>query len=258
MGVLYSGKYKLLTTVPVAVASAMGTAIVPGLIAEFVRGHRDAMREKVAVAVKFNMIIAFPCMVGMSVLSGPILRTLRFWTDQNTLARNMLQLGSVSIVLFAFSTLTNGILQGINRLYVPVVHSAIALVTHAVVLGFLLDFTELNAYALMICNVLFAFIVSALNWRSVAKHLEYKQEIKKTFLLPLTASVFMGVSTRCLYDFLHLALSASISCVLSILFAIPVYFSALLVLKVVTKEEILRMPKGALMVKVLTKLKLLR
>ena len=138
------------------------------------------------------------------------------------------------------------------------VHSAIALVTHAVVLGFLLDFTELNAYALMICNVLFAFIVSALNWRSVAKHLEYKQEIKKTFLLPLTASVFMGVSTRCLYDFLHLALSASVSCVLSILFAIPVYFSALLVLKVVTKEEILRMPKGALMVKVLTKLKLLR
>lgn len=255
---IYSGKYKLLTTVPVAVASAMGTAIVPGLIAEFVRGNRDAMREKVAVAVKFNMIIAFPCMVGMSVLSGPILRTLRFWTDQNTLARNMLQLGSVSIVLFAFSTLTNGILQGINRLYVPVVHSAIALVTHAVVLGFLLDFTELNAYALMICNVLFAFIVSALNWRSVAKHLEYKQEIKKTFLLPLTASVFMGVSTRCLYDFLHLALSASVSCVLSILFAIPVYFSALLVLKVVTKEEILRMPKGALMVKVLTKLKLLR
>ncbi|MBO4652399.1 MAG: polysaccharide biosynthesis protein [Lachnospiraceae bacterium] len=255
---IYSGKYKLLTTVPVAVASAMGTAIVPGLIAEFVRGHREAMREKVAVAVKFNMIIAFPCMVGMSVLSGPILRTLRFWTDTNTLARNMLQIGSVSIVLFAFSTLTNGILQGINKLYVPVVHSAIALVVHAVVLGFLLDHTTLNAYALMICNVLFAFIVSALNWRSVAKYLDYKQEIKKTFLLPLTAAIFMGVSTRCLYDFLHLALSASVSCVLSIIFAVPVYFAALIVLKAVTKEEILRMPKGAMLVKVLTKFRLLR
>ncbi|MBP5410508.1 MAG: polysaccharide biosynthesis protein [Lachnospiraceae bacterium] len=256
---IYSGKYKLLTTVPVAVASAMGTAIVPGLIAEYVRGHRDAMREKVAVAVKFNMIIAFPCMVGMSVLSGPILRTLRFWTDMNTLARNMLQLGSVSIVLFAFSTLTNGILQGINRLYVPVVHSAIALIVHAAVLGFLLDHTELNAYALMICNVLFAFIVSVLNWRSVAKYLDYKQEIRKTFLLPLIASVFMGISTRCLYDFLHMAsLSASVSCVISILFAIPVYFAVLLILKAVTKEEILRMPKGTMIVKVLTKFKLLR
>ena len=256
---IYSGKYKLLTTVPVAVASAMGTAIVPGLIAEYVRGHRDAMREKVAVAVKFNMIIAFPCMVGMSVLSGPILRTLRFWTDMNTLARNMLQLGSVSIVLFAFSTLTNGILQGINKLYVPVVHSAIALIVHAAVLGFLLDHTELNAYALMICNVLFAFIVSVLNWRSVAKYLDYKQEIRKTFLLPLIASVFMGISTRCLYDFLHMAsLSASVSCVISILFAIPVYFAVLLILKAVTKEEILRMPKGTMIVKVLTKFKLLR
>jgi Membrane protein involved in the export of O-antigen and teichoic acid len=255
---IYSGKYKLLTTVPVAVASAMGTAIVPGLIAEYVRGHRDAMREKVAVAVKFNMIIAFPCAVGMSVLSGPILRTLRFWTDSNVLARNLIQLGSISIVFFAFSTITNGILQGINRLYVPVVHSAIALIVHAATLWFLLRYTNMNAYALMICNVLFAFIVSVLNWRSVCRYLDYRQEITNTFFMPLVASIFMGVSTRFVYDFLHLRLSASVSCVISILFAIPVYFATLILMKAVTKEEILGMPKGALIVKLLTKCKLLR
>lgn len=255
---VYSGKYKLLTTVPVAVASAMGTAIVPGLIAEYVRGHKDAMREKVSVAVKFNMIIAFPCMVGMSVLSGPILRMLRFWTDMNPLARNLLQIGSVSIVFFAFSTLTNGILQGINRLYVPVIHSAIALVTHAVALYFLLKYTNLNAYALMVCNVLFALIVSVLNWRSVCRFLSYRQEIRTTFILPFFASVFMGVSTRCFYDFLHLKLSATVSCIASILFAIPVYFAALILMKAVTREELLRMPKGTGIVKLLTKFRLLR
>ena len=255
---MYSGKYKLLTTVPVAVASAMGTAIVPGLIAEYVRGHKEAMKEKVSAAVKFNMIIAFPCMVGMSVLSGPILRMLRFWTDTNTLVRNLLQLGSISIVFFAFSTLTNGILQGINRLYVPVIHSAIALVTHATVLYFLLKYTNLNAYALMVCNVLFALIVSVLNWRSIGKYLDYRQEIKTTFLLPLTAAIFMGVATRCFYDFLHLKLSATFSCIFSILFAVPVYMAALIVLKAVTKEDLLRMPKGQLIVKVLTKFRLLK
>ncbi|MBR5712580.1 MAG: polysaccharide biosynthesis protein [Lachnospiraceae bacterium] len=257
-GGIFSGKYKLLTNVPVAVASALGTAIVPGLIAEYVRGHKDVMLDKVRDAVKFNMIIAFPCMVGIAVLSGPILRMLRFWTDMNPLARNMLQLGSVGIVLFSFSTLTNGILQGINRLYVPVIHSAIALVIHASVLYVMLRCTELNAYALMFCNVLFAFIVCVLNWRAVGRFLEYKQEIRTTFLMPLCASIFMGISTRCLYDFLHLKLSASVSCVISIIFAVPVYFAALVALKGVTKEELLRMPKGNILVKLLTKFKLLR
>ncbi len=257
-GGIFSGKYKLLTNVPVAVASALGTAIVPGLIAEYVRGHKQAMREKVGVAVKFNMIIAFPCMVGIAVLSGPILRMLRFWTDMNPLARNMLQLGSVGIVLFSFSTLTNGILQGINKLYVPVVHSAIALVIHASVLYVLLRCTDLNAYALMFCNVLFALIVCVLNWRSVGRYLDYKQEIRTTFLMPLLASVFMGISSRCLYDCLHLRFSASVSCVCAIVFAVPVYFAALVALKGVTKEELLRMPKGNILVKILTKCKLLR
>ncbi|MBP5490838.1 MAG: polysaccharide biosynthesis protein [Lachnospiraceae bacterium] len=253
---IYTNEYKLLTNVPVAIASAMGTAIVPGLVAVYVKGHKDQLREKVASAVKFNMIIAFPCAAGMAVLSGPILRML--WGITGTLNRNILQLGSVAIIVFALSTLTNGILQGINHLSIPVLHSAIALVIHVIVLEILLQFTNLDVYALMICNVLFGLVVSILNWISIGHYLAYKQEIKTTFIIPFIASAFMGVSCRCLYDCLFLCTNVTISCVGAILLAVPVYFAALILLKGVSKEELLNMPKGHILVKILTKCRLLR
>ncbi|MBQ6660902.1 MAG: polysaccharide biosynthesis protein [Lachnospiraceae bacterium] len=254
---IYTNKYKLLTNVPVAIASAMGTAIVPGLIAEYVRGRMDVVRDKVASAVKFNMIIAFPCAAGMSVLSGPILMML--FGDGRIVSRNMLQLGSVSIVVFALSTLTNGILQGINRLNIPVIHSLIALAIHTVVLYWMLTFTTLNVYALMVANVLFAFVVCVLNWRAVGKYLNYKQEIRTTFVIPAIASGFMAFACRCLYDCLtYFHLGVTVSCIAAIAFAVPVYFATLILMRGVTKEQLLAMPKGALIVKILTKCRLLR
>lgn len=253
---MYTGKYKLLTTVPVAIASAMGTAIVPSLIAEYVRGHLDSVRSKIATAVKFNMIIAFPCAAGMTVLARPILILL--FGDGREISGNMLMYGSVCIVFFAFSTLTNGILQGVNRLNIPVRHSAIALAIHIATLVPLLKFTTLGVYALVICNIEFAFVVSVLNWISVSKVLSYKQEVMRTFISPLLASVCMGLAVRGFYQLLRNVCGVRVSCVLAIGFAVPVYFALLLLFRGVTKEELLKMPKGQLIVKILTKCRLLR
>ena len=254
---IYTNKYKLLTNVPVAIASAMGTAIVPGLISDYVRGRMDVVRDKVASAVKFNMIIAFPCAAGMSVLSGPIL--IMLFGDGRIVSRNMLQLGSVSIIVFALSTLTNGILQGINRLNVPVRHSLIGLIVHTVALYWMLVGTNLNVYALMVANVLFAFVVCVLNWRAVGKYLDYKQEIRTSFIIPAIASGFMAFACRCLYDALtYLKLGVTVSCLAAIAFAVPVYFATLILMRGVTKEQLLAMPKGTLIVKILTKCRLLR
>jgi len=253
---IYARKYRLLTTLPVAVASAMGTAIVPGLTADHVRGRMDDVRAKVASAVKFNMIIAFPCAVGMSVLAGPILEML--FRDTNPVSFNMLTYGSIAIVLFALSTLTNGILQGINRMSIPVKHSAIALGVHLIALWSLLTFTDLAQYALVICNVLFALIVCVLNWRAVGRSLSYRQEVRTTFVMPAIAALLMGVFVYVAYTLLKNFFGVTVSCLSSIVLAVPVYFAALILLKGITKEELLHMPKGKLVVRVLTRLHLLR
>ncbi|MGN0164722.1 MAG: polysaccharide biosynthesis protein, partial [Lachnospiraceae bacterium] len=154
---IYSNKYRLLSNVPVAIASAMGTAVVPSLISEYVLGHIDAVKQRIATVVKFNMIIAFPCAIGLSVLAKPILILL--FGDGSAVSANMLHVGGICVVFFALSTVTNGVLQGINKMSLPVIHSAISLAIHIPVLYLLLKFTNLNAYALVICNCLFPAVV---------------------------------------------------------------------------------------------------
>ena len=251
---IYSNKYRVLTNVPVAIASAMGTAVVPSLISEYVVGNLDAVKHRIATVVKFNMIIAFPCAIGFIVLAKPILMLL--FGDGSSVSAGMLQLGGICVVFFALSTVTNGVLQGINRMSLPVIHSAISLVIHVPVLYILLRFTDLNADALVICNCLFPAVVCVLNWLSIKKHIDYKQETLNTFIMPAICSLIMGMAVAFIYRLLDFA-GNTVACIISIGLAIIIYFFLLIKLKALTKDELLAMPKGRLLVRVFTRLKLL-
>ena len=79
---LYGIKYRLLTNVPVAIATAIAASIVTTIAAANVRGMYEVIRNKVHAAIKFNMIIAIPSAIGMGVLASPILQLLFHETNQ--------------------------------------------------------------------------------------------------------------------------------------------------------------------------------
>ncbi len=253
---IYSSKYRTLTNVPVAIASAIGAASVASISAAFVKGHTDEIKSKVHAAIKFNMIIAIPSAIGMGVLASPVLKLL--FNDSYQLSANFIRLGCISIVFYALSTVSTSILQGIDQLKLPVLNSAIALLIHVVLVFGLLQFTNLSTYALVIGNVIFPMVVSILNWFSLEKHLGYQQEIIKTFVIPFVSAGLMGTATYFIYQGLFLWTSSNlISLVLSIFAAVLVYFILLIFMKGVGEEELSRIPKGYKIVKILHKLHLL-
>lgn len=254
---IYSNKYNLLINVPVSIASAMAVAIVPSLVASRANGANMEVKNKIHQAVKFNMIIAIPAAVGIGVLASPILQLL--FGDARELPANLVRIGSVAIVFFALSTITNAVLQGINKMNVPVVHSAIALVVHIILLFVLLQVFNLSTYALVIGNVTFALTVCILNWISIGRLLNYKQEVKKTFLIPTLCSAIMGIAAFLIYTGMHSLLHInSISALVAILAAVAVYGSTLLLFKGITEEELYKFPKGRTIARIAVKLHLLR
>ena len=242
---IYSSHYKVLSTVPVAIATALGAAIVPTLAALFSKGELNEVKRKVSISLKFNMLIAFPSAVGMGVLARPIVTLIFGYNYDVELSANLLRIGSVAIVCFALSTMTNGVLQGIDQMKLPVRHAFISLIIHVPLLILFLAL-NMGGYGLVIANVLFAVVVCILNWRAVAKHLDYKQEVTKTFLLPLLASMIMGVIAYFSYQGIHKMIASNTICVMSsILVAIIVYGILVILLKIVDEDELLEMPKGA-------------
>lgn len=256
---VYSGKYKTLINVPISIASALAASSVPALTASFAENNMESVRAQINTAMRFIMVIAMPCTVGLAVLATPIF-TILFPSTVSTvgLVNTMMMIGAVAVVFYSISTLSNGLLQGINQLKAPLIHAAISLVAHVVLLVILMMFFRLNIYAVVIANAFFAFMVCVLNALSLRKHSGYKQEVVRTFLIPALCSGIMGVVTLLVYKGLYAASKSMIvALAVAVVVAVIVYAVSLLLLKGLTEEELQKFPKGNLIIRVAKKLHLL-
>ena len=253
---IFSGKYKLLINVPISIASALAASCVPNLAASYANRRMDVVRSQIQAAMRFNMIIVFPCTVGMGVLASPIMQLLL--KDSSRQTELMLQMGAVAILFFSISTLSNGILQGINRMRQPVTNAAIALMGHLLVLVLFLWVFDLNIYAVIHANTLFALFMCILNGISIKKYSGYVMDVVHVFVLPGISSLIMGVCVYFSYKGLFNATeSNTISTMLSIFAGVCVY--GICMLKGgLTEEEILKFPKGAVIVRLAKKLHLMK
>ncbi len=241
---IYSTKYRLLASVPIAVSTAIASSMIPGLVASFVRKDSKGIHARVNLSVKFNMIIAFPSAVGMAVLATPIIRLLFPSTDYK-LGSMMMILGSSCIIFYALSTVTSGVLQSIDCMSLPVIHSSISLGVHVILVWVLLQFTNLGVYALVIGNVTYPLLVCILNGFSVSRHLGFRQEVVQSFGVPFLSSILMGTLTWGIFHGLHFLTGSNlISVIPALAAAVLVYFFLVLKLKGLTREELYEFPFG--------------
>lgn len=254
---IYSGKYTTLINIPISIASSLAASSVPALTAAYAAGKRQDARRQMGTATRFIMVIAFPCAVGMSVLASPILQLI--FKDSSDVAAGILRTGSISILFFAMSTLSNGLLQGINRMKEPIKNALIALVLHLFVLAGLMLLFDLNIYAMVIGNAFFGFLMCILNARSLRRYSGYRQEIKRTFIIPGIASAVMGVIVWLVYKgVIYVFRINAVATILAIIIGAAVYGALLLLLGGLREQELLRFPKGHVIASFARKMHLLR
>lgn len=253
---IYVGEYKVLVNVPIAIASSVSASSVPSLSTAFAAKDIPQVKRKVAYSIRFIMVIAIPCAVGMGVLASPILQLL--FHDNRPLTAHMMQIGAVSIVFYSLSTLSNGILQGINRMSVPVKNAVIALVLHIGVLAALMYGMDLNIYAVVWANTFFSFLMCILNGMAIRKYLRYHQEVARTFVIPSICAAVMGVTVYGTYYFLMKTVKINaVSTLASIFVGVGVYGILLLLLRGLRENELRSFPMGGLIIKIAKKLHLM-
>lgn len=259
---IYSGKYRLLVNVPNAISSALASSMIPSLVSLFALGNFVEFRERLRISVKFNMIIAIPCAFGLSTLGYRIMKLL-FPTTDVMISGTMLLYGSMAVIFYALSTVTNAALQGLDKMNLPVRNSAISLAIHIPLMIVFLKVFNLGEYALVIGNIIYPLIVCILNWIAVDKYANYRQEIKKTFIVPLIAGAAMWGVVSLLSYITGNVLPRNYFCnlvvvIFLIVIAVIVYFAVLFLLKGLTKEELKEFPMGMRIARIATKLKILR
>ena len=215
---MFTGKYNTLINIPLAVANALGASLIPSLTATVASGTKKQIHAKINMVIRFVMMIAIPCAVGFLVLAEPILDLL--YNGNIEIPARMLQLGAITVIFYCLSTVTNAILQGINKMTTPVKHGAISLVIHLIGLYIMLVFFKWEIYAVVAGNIIFSLSMCILNARALKQAVRYQQEIKRTFLIPLGASAIMGVITFTTYFLIKIALPNAMATILALVFAV--------------------------------------
>lgn len=253
---IFSGKYRVLTNVPISISTALAASCVPALAAAFAQKDEKQVRSKIGMSMRFIMVVAMPCTAGIMVLADPIIQLL--FPGSSPLAGHLLQAGGISVIFYSISTLSNAVLQGIDRMRIPVRNASVALVLHVGVIAVGMFGLKLNIYGICVGTIAFSLIMCILNGMSVRKYSGFKPDVTKTFIKPAIASAIMGVVVYAAYFVCHkVSHSNAVSTVMAVLVGMIVYAAALLLIKGLTEEELHSFPKGELLIRIAKKFRLL-
>ena len=253
---VYTGKYHLLINVPMAVSNALSSSLIPSVSRAVAEGDRKKIRARITAAIRFSMLIAIPSTVGLTVLAGPINNLL--FSGDNSLAIQMTLYGSIAVIFYSLSTVTNAILQGIDKMHLPIIHALIALVLHIGVLEVMALIMDLGIYSMVYANIAFALIMCVLNHWAIRRTIGYHQEIKKTFVIPTVSAAVMGVCTFGVYKLIFMVIkSNAIATMVSIAAAVAVYGVLLIKLICMDEDELRQMSGGTRLLGILKRVHLM-
>lgn len=255
---IYGYKFRPIINIPIALASATSTALIPSIATSIASRKPEDAAKKIDESVRLTMFLAIPSAVGICILSLPIIRIL-YPGGNVQAAAVILSLGSVSIIFYCLSTVTNGVLQGLGKPSIPVINSLISLGVNVAVCAAGIWFLDMGVTAVLMANVLYAMTVSFLNSISVKKYLPYKNEIKSSYLLPLLASLGMGVVIGVLYwvpakifsGIFDRYIVNALWTVVVVLVGIVIYIVLYAVISGKSEEELKKLPAGVRIVKLL-------
>ena len=264
---IFSTKAVVITNIPIALANAVSSAMMPGLAGYIATKEREKARSLVESALKITSLIAIPCAVGITVLSRPIVFLLFPQRASLDEASVLLAGMGITVIFYSISTVTNAVLQGSGHLNIPVINAAISLVIQATILAALLFFTGMGSRALVVAAIVYSCLMCILNHRSMKRIIGIKRDLRGRFVMPFISAAIMGVCSRLLWQLINIALTGAglgeyISSMIALMFSIvtAMWIYALLLVRTgcISKTELLQIPKGSSVVNLLERLKILK
>jgi len=255
----YNSAFMLLIHLPVAFSSAIASALVPSLSAAYAEGDKDLVVSRISVTIRTVLMIALPFSFGMMAIGGNLAKLLFPAIAPD--AEKYLLIGGFAVLLYSMATVTNAILQGLNRLEKPVFHNIISLVIHVALMFFFLYVLKLGVIGVIIAYMIFGLVTSVLNMISIYRITGYLPEPFQAAMLPVAASFIVVLICLLVSFVISRFLSGKAGnlmiVLLSFILGVFVYFVLIFKLHCVTREDIVELPGGRGMARFLRKTGLL-
>lgn len=253
----YSTMAVSIYNLPATLITAISLPLVPMLTSAIEEKNIKKEKSVISTSLKLTALISFPAGLGISVFSKQILNLLfASQRDEIEYTAPLLSLLGVSIFLSGMITITNAILQAYKLVNKPIISMICGVLVKLVLSFVLIGIPSINIYGAPISTFFATVVIVAINLYFIVKNSGKVGSISKIFILPFVSSFLAIMSGVALYSTLLTILNSKIIILLVILVVVLVYLIAIIKLKAIDKEEILMLPKGDSILRILTKIHL--
>ena len=250
-----SGKYVTLTTLPVSISSAFATAAIPNIAASMELGDMKKVNSKINLALKLAMVIAIPAAFGIGILGDNILAML---FPSYPEGGALLKAGAVSIAFLSLCQIVTGVLQGVGKIYIPVIGACIGAVVKIILNALLISNPKINVVGAVISTDACYLAASVFNLIMLTKITKVRPQYGQIIVKPVLCAIVMGFGCVGSYRVFDIVFGNTISTLLSICVGIVIYFISMLLIHGITERDFGSIPMGGKMVRVLKRFRLLK
>ncbi len=253
------------TLVP-TITIQLGVSAIPALATAWALKNKDDMRKTIETVLRIGMLIALPAGFGIAALAAPILTVIYGRGNSSeaiAIVAPILFVNGIFTPLMAVSTPTTNMLQAVGRADIPMKTVAAAAVCKILCNFILVGIPKINIYGAVAGTILFYVIIVGVNLFFLLKISKVRINWMGVFLKPFIAAVLCAVTAFATHGVIARLFPADTTAsvlnsdtfgtLIGIGLGAIVYLAAVLLLRGIVKDDVIVLPKGEKIAKILAK-----
>lgn len=244
-----------------AVTQVFGTTALPSVTAAWTSGNKIQMKKSMETVLRVTVLVTIPSGIGMSVLAEPLLSLIYGGSsvaNEVEIGSKVLAVMGISVIFIATSTPLCSMLQAVGRMDIPLKLYTIGMIIKIIVNYVLVGIPEINIQGANVGSIVCYGFVTVIAMFCLCRETKIIPDFVSILVKPLMASIVCGLAAYFSEIFFDVFFKQKIATLLAIVTAVIVYIIFLFIFKAIKREDILQMPKGNKIIKILEKRKLIR
>ncbi len=249
-----------------SITMPLGISAIPTLSAAWAVKNKRQIKVSIESVLRVTMLIAMPCGIGMGVLSQPILAV--FYGSGNSaagisIAAPVMAVYGYSIALMSLSQPMTNMLQALDMAKIPLVSLTIGAIAKVVSNYILVAIPSINVNGAVIGTIICYLLIVVINFFALVYKSRVRINLVSVAVKPIFCGILCGAAAYTSFGLLNRFVPEfqlaghSVKNIFALAVAICmgglVYLISMLLVKGIAKDDIVMLPKGEKIAKILAK-----
>lgn len=244
----------------------LGISAIPALSAAWAIKSKKQIKTSIEAVLRITMMIAMPCGIGLAVLSQPVLAV--FYGSGNSaagisIAAPVMSAYGITVFLTALAQPMTNMLQALDKAKIPLISLSIGAVAKVVLNYILVGIPKINVNGAVIGTVVCYALIVIINLCALIFTAKIRINFISVFVKPIFCGILCGAAAYTSFGICNRFIPAFsvaghslknlLALGLAICFGGIVYVISMLLIKGIAKDDIIMLPKGEKIAKLLAK-----